>query len=75
MLIGSFDALVFDESGIDIQGRIWFDAPFWFCLFFYRVSLSSTKAGNDTTIFFSGLRKVIDNHVARYSRQFTGHRR
>lgn len=52
MLIGSFDALVFDESGIDIQGRIWSDAPFWFCLFFYRVSLSSTKAGNDTTVFF-----------------------
>ena len=34
MLIGSFDALVFDESGIDIQGRIWFDAPFGFAYFF-----------------------------------------
>lgn len=75
MLIGQYDALDFDESGIVSQGRIEFDAPFWFSLLFYCVSLSRAEAGNDTAANFLILRKVLDSHVARYSRQFTGRHR
>ena len=52
MLIDQYDALVFDESGIGSRGRIEFDAPFWFCLLFYRVGLSGAEAGNDTAAYF-----------------------